>query len=88
MTRPIHHLNVPQDQLAAALRQLAATRTLLAARDHAASPSDQLAFSLDIDLIASGTAVATDADYAGWSEHIAAVEAANRKARTALKETS
>ena len=78
MTR---HLEVPQGQLAAAVRQLAALRTLLAARDHAVDESDRLAFSLDIDLITSGIPVATDADYSGWSEHIAAMEAANRKAR-------
>ena len=87
MTAPIRHLTVPQDQLAAAVRQLAALRTLLAAREHAASPSDRLAYSLDADLITGDVPVSTDADYDGWAEHIAALEAANRQARNARKET-
>ena len=71
MTAPIRHLEVPQVQLAAAVRQLAALRTLLAARDHAASPSDQIAYSLDADLITGDVAVSVDADYPEWAAALA-----------------
>lgn len=87
MTRPIVHVDVPLWQLEAAVQQLHAIRVLEAARLRSASPSDRLAYAFDVDLITEGLDVATDQDFPGWAEHIAAVEAANRQARNALKET-
>lgn len=49
------------------------------------SPSDRLAFYLDAQLVHHPELLATDKDYPGWAEHIAALQTANRNAR---KETS
>lgn len=52
---------------------------LAAERTH--SPSDRLAFLLDAQLVHHPELLATDKDFPGWAEHIAAREAANRRAR-------
>ena len=55
--------------------------SFLIARAKSHSPSDRIAFALDVALIESGARVSTDDDYPGWAEHIAALQAANHKAR-------
>jgi hypothetical protein len=50
-----------------------------AARTH--SPSDRIACHLDIRLEQHPELLATEKDYPGWAEHIAALQAANRNAR-------
>jgi hypothetical protein len=41
--------------------------TLLAAMARSNSPSDKLAWSLDVELLAHPERCATDADYPGWT---------------------
>ncbi|MFE9736188.1 hypothetical protein ACFYO9_37680 [Streptomyces sp. NPDC005863] len=78
---PIERLDVP-------LKQVAAVAVLLEAKVRSWSPSDRLAWSLDQQLVTHPEApVATDSDYPGWAEHIAALQAHNANARIALTHT-
>ncbi|MFJ5973574.1 hypothetical protein [Streptomyces sp. NPDC093060] len=53
------------------------------AAEHTNSPSDRIAFSHDAWLITHPEACATDRDYPGFAEWVAAREADNRRAREA-----
>ncbi|WP_328336833.1 hypothetical protein [Streptomyces violaceus] len=82
--RPIAQLDVPTADLVASL----AATTLHAAAERTHSPSDRIAYAFDEWLVTHPkTPVSTDADYAGWAEHIAALQAANPR-QTARKEAS
>jgi hypothetical protein len=77
MTVDISRLDVPLPQVEAEACFLAA-----AARTH--SPSDRLAFYLDIRLEQHPELLATEADYPEWAAKFAAArEADNRRAREA-----
>ncbi|AWT42614.1 MULTISPECIES: hypothetical protein [Streptomyces] len=54
---------------------------LLKARLRSHDPSERIALALAAALVESNAPVATAADYPGWAEHIAALQAANRTAR-------
>ena len=78
MTRPIAALDVPLPEVEADACFLAA-----AARTH--SPSDRLAFLLDVKLHHPSEPLSTNDDYPGWAEWVAAREADNRRAREAAR---
>ncbi|MEU5772623.1 hypothetical protein ABZ819_04875 [Streptomyces venezuelae] len=72
---PIERLDIP-------LEQVARVAVLLEAKVRSWSPSDRLAWSLDQQLVTHPEApVSEDADYPGWVEHVAALQAHNAKAR-------
>ncbi|MFF9624220.1 hypothetical protein [Streptomyces griseosporeus] len=54
---------------------------LLAARLRTHDPSERIALALAAALVESNAPVATSADYPGWAEHIAALQATNHTAR-------
>jgi hypothetical protein len=83
----------PAADLAADIRAIVARQrdcqTLADAAAHTHSPSDRIAYAHDAWLLSHPDgACATDDDYPGFAEYIAAREAANRKTELALKETS
>ncbi|MFD9070590.1 hypothetical protein [Streptomyces lasiicapitis] len=65
------------------IRRRRACRVLRDARAATHSPSDRIAYALDERLLAHPEAVATEADYPGWAERIAALATNNRKPRRA-----
>lgn len=72
--RPIRDLDIP-------LPAVEADACFLQAAERTNSPSDRLAYLLDAELVRHPEVCATDADYPGWAEHIAALQAANRTTR-------
>ncbi|GAA3113501.1 hypothetical protein [Streptomyces echinatus] len=76
MTVDLSRLDVP-------LPVVEADACFLAAAARATDPKDQLVYQLDAWLVRHPEACATDADYPGWAEYIAAREADNRRAREA-----
>ena len=74
--RPIAALDVP-------LPEVEADAFFRQAAEHTDSPSDRLAFYLDAQLVHHPELLATDKDYPGFAEWIAAREADNRRTREA-----
>lgn len=84
-------MNARLTQVAAELRNaiedwVAATRSdeppgvracFVAAAARATDPKDQMVYRLDVKLLHPAVPLSTDADYPGWAEHIAALQAAN-----------
>jgi hypothetical protein len=79
MTRRIDALDVP-------LAEVEAEACFLAAAAKATDPKDQLVYRLDAKLLHPTAPLATDADYPGWAEHIAALQSTN-PLQNARKET-
>ncbi|MFF0736807.1 hypothetical protein ACFYVK_35000 [Streptomyces chartreusis] len=86
--KPIAALDVPLSAVEAEAERIWAERErrvaalyFRQAATRTASPSDRIAFALDAHLIREQVPVSTDADYPGWAEHIAALQAANLNAR-------
>jgi hypothetical protein len=93
VTRPIPDLDVPLPLLRKEVVDLVARQrncqTLADAAAHTHSPSDRIAYQLDAWLVSHPDgACATDDDYPGFAEYVAAREAANRKIRNTLKGAS
>jgi hypothetical protein len=78
MTRRIDALDVP-------LAEVQAEACFLAAAARATDPKDQLVYRLDAKLLHPTAPLATDADYPGFAEWVAAREADNRRARKATR---
>lgn len=78
MTRPIDAVDVP-------LPVVEADACFLAAAARATDPKDRMVYLLDAKLLHPTAPLATDADYPGFAEWVAAREADNRRAR---KETN
>lgn len=82
MTVDLSRLDVSAPELERRIAHQQAVLTLLVAR--AQSPldheSDRIAYALDVRLIETHATVASDADYPGWAERIAVLQAANRSA--------
>ena len=76
MTRRIDALDVP-------LAEVETEACFLAAAAKATDPKDQLVYRLDAKLLHPTAPLATDADYPGFAEWVAAREADNRRARKA-----
>jgi hypothetical protein len=76
---PIERLDVP----AAVVEQQVAADVLRRARAATHSPSDALAYSLDLFLLAHPEACSTDADYPEWAAGLALQTAKNHIARRA-----
>lgn len=83
--KPIADLDVRLADVEAHMAEQRLIATLLKARVTAPlyAESDRIAYALDVRLIESRAAVAVDADYPGWAEHIAALQTANRTAKEA-----
>lgn len=81
--KPLAALDVPLADVEAHMAEQRAIATLLTARvaKPADSESDRIAYADAAHLIETHAAVACDADYPGWAEHIAALQAANHTAR-------
>lgn len=86
--RPIRDLDIPLPELKAEAEELWAERdrrvaalNFRTAAERTNSPSDRIAFLLDAVLVRNQVRVSVDADYPGWAEHIAALQAANRTTR-------
>lgn len=84
--RPIRDLDVPLETVQALVARQRNCQTLADAAAHTHSPSDRIAYAHDAWLLGHPDgACATDDDYPGFAEWIAAREAANRQVRHALK---
>jgi hypothetical protein len=67
------------------LAEVQAEACFLAAAAKATDPKDQLVYRLDAKLLHPTAPLATDADYPGFAEWVAAREADNRRARKATR---
>lgn len=76
MTRPIE----PLADVEAHMAEQKAIAVLLTARVRSGDSGDRIAYALDVRLIETHATVASDADYPGWAERIAVLQAANRSA--------
>jgi hypothetical protein len=72
-------------RLDVSLAEVQAEACFLAAAAKATDPKDQLVYRLDAKLLHPTAPLATDADYPGFAEWVAAREADNRRARKATR---
>ena len=76
--KPIAALDVPLPDVEAHMAEQGRIACLWVARLHTSDESEQAAFALDVRLIETHAAVATDADYPAWAAQLAALPTYHR----------